>query len=131
MDEIINIVDNLEEFDRIGGGGCRYDFPAVTITGDKNCRTYAAFNAMCNPLCKKYAQLKMSDNYVFFRFTDVEDRRYYKVVKNNEEEYFCGFRICSMHLNRASLIGKSFKLYKYKDGYLINVREPLNGEADK
>ena len=28
------------------------------------------------------------------------------------------------------LIGKSFKLYKYKDGYLIDIRKPLGEEGE-
>ena len=130
MEEIKNIVDEFEEFDRFNWS--KYNFPAVTITKGKERMPSVLFNAKCNPLLKKNIQLKMSDNYVFFRFTDIEDRRYYKPTKNRNTKRgsFSGFRFSSIHLNRTSLLGKSFKLYKYKDGYLIDVRKPL-GEGDE
>ena len=132
MDEIKSIVDDLEEFNRAAQN--KYDFPAVTIIRNKGRRaSTVSFNVKCNPLLKKNIQLKMSDNYVFFRFTDVDDRRYYRVTKNKRKpgNSYYGFRITSMHLNKASLIGKSFKLYKYKDGYLIDVRKPLRTDNEE
>lgn len=125
MDEIINIEENLEEAKRHNIN--RYYFPAVTITSWRNQKVgVATFNAKCNPIYKKYVELKMSDNYVYFRFTDKKSKEYYTAIKTCQtEKGFSGFRFVSTHLNRYSLVGKTFKLKKYKDGYLIEVRKPL------
>lgn len=131
MEEILNIAEKLEEFNARSSG--KYGFPAVSIRKPKHTVPVALFNRMCNPLYKEYVQLKMSDNYVFFRFTDVEDQRYYRARKTRttREGDFAGFQVYSNYFDKASLTGKTFKLYKYKDGYLINVREPLGDKAYK
>lgn len=127
MEEIKTIIDELEESNCPKLCRITTEFPAVRITTRTDHIATATFNAMCNPFWKKRVQLKMSDNYVYFRFTDIDDKRYYTAVKvrNSHGKGFYGFRTSSVHLNRASLVGKTFKLYKYKDGYLINIREPL------
>lgn len=117
----MEVLEMEEEVDIEKAISCeKFDFPAVSI-GKYN----IYFNARCRDYFdKEYVKVSKSTNLVCFRPCNIRKIGYHKNITGS-----CGgFSIPYMHIkNVTSLpVGKSFRLYKLKDGgYAIKRYKPI------
>lgn len=95
-----------------------YPFPAIRV-GEREIR----FNRLASPLfAKRFVSIGTTGDIVIFEPTDVPTPVMTGIERSSGIRYIRS-RFVSKHLGLRK--HKGYKLYRYKDGYAVKLKEPL------
>ena len=95
-----------------------YPYPAIRV-GEKDIR----FNRLASPFfTKRFVSVETTGDIVIFKPTEIPTVVMIGVERHSGIRYIRN-RFVSKHLGLRK--HKGYKLYRYKDGYAVKLKEPL------
>ena len=108
----------------------RHDFPVVSFVRNVKgvSSPYAYFNVKCNPIFEgfNFMRIYKTAEYLVFSPQKYDIGKCY-ALKHDEKRFR---RITSVIFENLNVAGKTYKLYRCKQGFAIKLNEPLEKKKE-